>query len=140
MAPLPEYQPTHLSLGPLETEILDVIWARERVTAKDIHSQLLADPDRELTYPSVMTVLRRLEKKGWVACEKQERSLWWSARVSRHEAAIIQAHKKLQSFLNIVNPDIVAAFADSLDSASLEQIEAIAQRLRDTRHAQQLED
>ncbi len=140
MAPLPDHQPKQLSLGPLEAEILAVIWEYESVTAKDIHNRLLTNPDRELSYPSVMTVLRRLEKKGWVACEKKERSLWWSALVSRHDAAVIWAHQKLQHFLDIGNPDIVAAFADSLDYASLEQIEAIAQRLKDARQAQQSEE
>jgi len=137
MAPLPDHQPKQLSLGPLETEILAIIWDCGSVTAKDIHNRLLADPDRELTYPSVMTVLRRLEKKGWVTCQKQERSLWWKARVSRHDANVIFAHQKLQNFLAIGNPDVVAAFADSLDHGSLDQIEAIAQRLREARQARQ---
>ena len=137
MAPLPDHQPKQLSLGPLESEILKIIWDCEPITAKAIHSRLTADPERELTYPSVMTVLRRLEKKGWVTCQKKERSLWWHALVSRHGANVIHAHQKLQNFLAISNPDIVAAFADSLDHASLDQIEAIAQRLRDARQAQQ---
>jgi predicted transcriptional regulator len=40
----------------------------------------------------------------------------------------------LQQFLAISNPDIVAAFADSLDTASLEQLNAIASRLQTIRH------
>lgn len=137
MAPLPDHQPKQLSLGPLESEILAIIWDERCITAKEIHARLLADPDRELTYPSVMTVLRRLEKKGWVTSTKQDRSFWWRARVSRHEATVIRAHHNLQNFLAIGNPDIVAAFADSLDHASLDQIEAIAQRLRDARQTRQ---
>ncbi len=139
MAPLPDHSPKQLSLGPLESEILDIIWDDDCVTAKDIHHRLLTDPDRELTYPSVMTVLRRLEKKGWVTSAKRDRSFWWRACVSRHEAHVIRAHQNLQQFLAIGNPDIVAAFADSLDHASLNQIEAIAQRLRDARSARQYE-
>ncbi|MEM7772090.1 MAG: BlaI/MecI/CopY family transcriptional regulator [Cyanobacteria bacterium P01_E01_bin.6] len=140
MVPLPDHRPNQLSLGPLESEVLAIIWEQAPITATLIHDHLTRDPNRELTYPSVMTVLRRIEKKGWVTCERKDRSLWWKARMSRHEADMVLAHQQLQNFLSVGNPDIVAAFADSLDYASLEQIEAIAQRLRDVRQAQQQEE
>lgn len=135
MAPLPEYRPKQLSLGPLEAEILEIIWVLGNVTVKQIHDRILADPDRELAYTSVTTVLRRLQNKGWLACENSERAFIWRALVSREEAQAIQAHQQLQKFLAVGNPDIVAAFADSLDMASMEQIEAIAQRLKQVRQA-----
>lgn len=135
MAPLPEYRPKQLSLGPLEAEILEIIWDLGNVTVKQIHDRILADPDRELAYTSVTTVLRRLQNKGWLACESSERAFLWQALISREQAQAIQAHQQLQKFLAVGNPDIVAAFADSLDTASMEQIEAIAQRLKQIRQA-----
>ena len=71
MTPLPKYRPKQLSLGPLESELLNIIWDSKRLSATDIHDRILTDPDRELAYGSVMTVLRRLEQKGWVNCEKE---------------------------------------------------------------------
>ena len=62
---LPNYRPKKLSLGSLETEILEIIWQLGEVTVKDVHEQILSDPDRELAYTSVTTVLRRLTDKGW---------------------------------------------------------------------------
>lgn len=138
MAPLPNPQPRQMSLGPLEAEILDLLWELGTATVKDIHDRILADPDRELAYASVTTVLRRLGQKGWVSCDKTERAFIWQPRISREEARIVQAHEQLQRFLAVGNPDIVAAFADSLDRASVEQLDAIAQRIRATR--QQRED
>ena len=73
MAPLPNYRPKQLSLGPLEAEILNIIWELSSVTVKDVHERILADPDRELAYTSVTTVLRRLTEKGWLACDKRGR-------------------------------------------------------------------
>ncbi len=61
----------------------------------------------------------------------------WRPLISRQEAQILKAHKQLNQFLAVGNPDIVAAFADSLDSASLEQIEAIAQKLKALRKARE---
>lgn len=137
MAPLPKHQPKQLSLGPLETEILQIIWELGTVTVKDVHERILADPLRELAYSSVTTVLRRLTQKGWLSCEKQERAFTWQPLVSRQEAQVIQSHNQLNRFLAVSNPDVVAAFADSLDTASLEQIEAIAQRLQAARQARE---
>lgn len=137
MTPLPNYRPKQLSLGPLETEILQILWELGSATVKDVHERILADPDRELAYTSVTTVLRRLTQKGWLTCDKQERAFYWRPLVSRQEAKALEAYEQLQRFLAVSNPDIVLAFADSLDQASLEQLEAIAQRLQAARQARE---
>ncbi len=133
MASLPHYRPKQLSLGPLETEILEIVWQLGCATVKDVHERILANPERELAYTSVTTVLRRLTQKGWLSCNKQERAFCWQPLVSREQAQAIKAYDQLHRFLAISNPDIVASFADSLDTASLEQIEAIALRLEAVR-------
>ena len=137
MAPLPSYRPKHLSLGPLETEILNIVWELESATVKDIHDKILSNPDRELAYASVTTVLNRLTQKGWLRCDKQERSFIWHPLLSAAEAQAIRAYEQLQQFLAVGNPDVVAAFADNLDRASIEQIAAISQRLQAIRKAQE---
>ncbi|VXD25814.1 BlaI/MecI/CopY family transcriptional regulator [Planktothrix paucivesiculata] len=129
MAPLPDYRPRQLSLGPLETEILEIVWELGITTVKDVHERILSDPNRELAYTSVTTVLRRLTDKGWLACNKQERAFYWQALLTREQAQAILAYDRLNRFLAIGNPDLVASFADSLDTASLDQIDAIASRL-----------
>ena len=133
MAFLPQHKPKKLSLGPLETEILEIVWKLETVTVKNVHEYILKDPNRELAYTSVTTVLRRLTQKGWLKCSKKGRAFSWQALVSREQAQAIQSYERLNGFLAISNPDVVASFADSLDTASLEQIEEIAARLNTIR-------
>ena len=70
MVSLPNHRPKQLSLGPLESDILHLVWELEGATVKEIHDRILADPDRELAYTSVTTVLNRLTKKGWRATNK----------------------------------------------------------------------
>jgi predicted transcriptional regulator len=111
----------------------------ETVTARDIHQQILVDPDRELANASVMTVLNRLAKKGWICSEKKEKILHWRSLISRSEFQTLNAYHQLNSFLEIGNADIVAAFADQLDQTSQDRLEAIAQRLRDIRAAKEKE-
>lgn len=137
MSPLPNYRPKQLSLGSLETEILSILWKLESATVKEILDHILSDPNRELAQASVTTVLNRLAQKGWVACNKQERAFQWRPLMSREEAKVLQAHAQLKQFLAVSNPDVVAAFADSLDAASVEQIEAIAERIKAARQARE---
>jgi predicted transcriptional regulator len=139
MAPLPDHSPKQLSLGPLETEVLEILWTLGSATVKEIHDRILADPDRELAYASVTTVLTRLTQKGWLACDRQDRAFRWRPLVSRSEAQTLHAHDQLQRFLAVGNPDVVAAFADELDKASVEKLEAIAQRLKAVRQARKEE-
>ena len=91
---------------------------------------ILADPDRELAYTSVTTVLRRLTKKGWLKCNKKGRAFSWQALITREQAQAIKSYESLNGFLAVSNPELVASFADSLDTASFEQIEQIAARLQ----------
>ncbi len=137
MGQLPKHRPSQMSLGPLEREVLEILWALGQATVRDIHQQILADPDRELAYTSVTTVLQRLLKKGWLACDRQDKSFVWRALVSRAEANALFAYEQLHQFLAVGNPDIVAAFADQLDQTSVDQLDSIAQKLLQARQQRQ---
>ncbi|TVQ57720.1 MAG: CopY family transcriptional regulator [Spirulina sp. DLM2.Bin59] len=127
------HRPQQMSLGPLETEILELLWDFETATVKTIHDRILSDPQRELAYTSVTTVLQRLTQKGWVQRQKVGRSFQWRACLSRTEAQALRAQEHLQQFLGVSNPDVVAAFADRLDQASVAQLDELAQRLKAAR-------
>ena len=43
MVPLPHSRPKQLSIGPLEREILEIVWELGIVTVKDIHDRILSD-------------------------------------------------------------------------------------------------
>jgi predicted transcriptional regulator len=133
MSPLSNYRPKQLSLGPLEKEVLHIVWKLGNATVKEVHEQILQDPNRELAYASVTTVLNRLTQKGWLACNKQGRSFTWQPLISQQDAQALQAYERLNQFLAVANPDIVAAFADSLDQANVAKLDAIAQKLRNLR-------
>ncbi len=138
---LPKHRPKQLSLGPLESEILNILWELGSASTRQIHEHILADPDRELAYASVTTVLQRLSQKGWVRCERRTDAegrnlpMLWRPCLSRQEATSLRAFTQLQQFLAVGDPDTVAAFADSLDQASVSQLQAIAERLRAARRA-----
>jgi predicted transcriptional regulator len=67
-------------LGDLETEIMDRVWsARGPVAVRDVR-ELLARP---LAYTTVMTVMDRLFRKGWLNRERTGRSYRYTPTLSR---------------------------------------------------------
>lgn len=135
----PAHRPQKLSLGPLELEILEILWSRNPLSVKEIHDQLLVDPDRELAYASVTTVLRRLTQKGWLACNSSSRVFLWQPLVNREQAHMLQAHSHLREFLALGTPEVVAACFDALDPISAEQLESIAKRIEAMRREREIQ-
>ncbi len=136
----PSYRPHRLNLGPLEREIIEILWQRGEATTKDVYEHLLSDPDRELAYASVTTVLKRLTQKGWLSCDETGRSFVWQPLISQSEAEALYAHDQLQKFLTSATPEAIAAFADDLDTTSLEQLQAIMGSIQRARQARKQEE
>ena len=71
------------ALSPSETEILRLVWQSEPVTVQQICDAL--PKDRSIAYATVQTLLRRLEKKGYVQHEVQGKAHMFSAAVKREQ-------------------------------------------------------
>ena len=52
------------ALSPFETEIIRLVWQLNRATVQDVCDKLPAR--RKIAYATVQTLLRRLEKKGYL--------------------------------------------------------------------------
>mgnify|MGYP000095978007 FL=1 len=69
-------------LGPLEREVMQLIWAhRQEVSVRDVH-QALAE---RLAYTTLMTTLDRLHKKGLLDRRKEGRAFFYSACISAED-------------------------------------------------------
>jgi predicted transcriptional regulator len=126
---LTEVRPKQLSLGPLEREILEILWASGQLTVREVHETLLVDPERELAYPTVTTILRRLEKKGWVRADRGSRTFRWEALLTRDLAEQIWAYEQFCNFVELMTPDLMRAIAPALDSTQVEQFRALVGQL-----------
>lgn len=71
------------ALSPAETEILRLVWQSEPVTVQEICAAL--PKDRVIAYATVQTLMRRLEKKGYVKHEMQGKAHLFSAAVKRDQ-------------------------------------------------------
>jgi predicted transcriptional regulator len=68
-------------LGELERAVMEVLWERQApATARDVGRALV---DRDLAYTTVMTVLDRLTRKGFVDRERTGRAWSYTPSASR---------------------------------------------------------
>ncbi|MFC1791571.1 BlaI/MecI/CopY family transcriptional regulator [Gemmatimonadota bacterium] len=65
-----------------EMDVMNVLWTLESATVSEVLENL---PD-DLAYTTVLTILRRLEKKGHVRHEEQGKAHRYFPRVRREEA------------------------------------------------------
>ncbi|MCK9899321.1 CopY family transcriptional regulator [Parafrankia colletiae] len=76
-------------LGDLERSVMDVLWsADDWLTARDVAARL--DHERDLAYTTVLTVLERLERKGFVRRQRAARAHRYAAADSR-ETVVAEA-------------------------------------------------
>ena len=71
------------AFSPAETEILGLIWLLGRGTVQQVCEKL--PPRRRIAYATVQTLLRRLEKKGYVRHESQGKAHVFSPAAEREE-------------------------------------------------------
>lgn len=71
------------SLSPAETEILRLVWQLEKATVQQICDALPSD--RTIAYATVQTLLRRLEKKGYVRHKLHGKAHVFYAAVKREK-------------------------------------------------------
>lgn len=69
------------SLGHLEREVMDVVWAHEQTTVREVQGLL----SRPIAYTTVMTTLDRLFKKGFVGRSRSGRAFVYAAARSRQQ-------------------------------------------------------
>ena len=69
------------ALSPSETEILRLVWQLERATVQEVCEKLPSK--RKISYATVQTLLRRLEKKGYLKHSNSGKAHVFSAAVKR---------------------------------------------------------
>lgn len=76
-----EQQP-ELRLGDLQLRIMKVLWGLGRATVSEVHGALDAE---KLAYTTVATMLRKMEAKGLVHHDEQDRRFIYEPTVSEDE-------------------------------------------------------
>lgn len=108
-----------------QREIMEIVWERNEVSARDVHQILLER--REVAKNTVRTLMERMEEKGWLTHREEERTHLYRAARSR-EASIGQRIVELLDQLCGGSPAaMMSALIDyrGLKAAELKRIQAL---------------
>ena len=109
-----------------EMELMEVLWERGAATAAEVREAI---PD-ELAYNTILTILRRLEQKGYVGHTEEGRAHRYHPLVEREQAR----RSALQRMLDRVfggSPELLLTQLVSQRKLSEEEVRRLRQLLRE---------
>ncbi len=72
-------------LGELQAEVMDVFWAREKASVREVVDELNSRRAQKLAYTTVLTLVSRLWQRGLLVREPEGRGFCYRAETSREE-------------------------------------------------------
>jgi predicted transcriptional regulator len=121
-----------LMLGPLEMQVMEVVWASDLCSVRDVVDRL----NSKLAYTTVMTTLDRLYKKGLLDRHKSERAFLYSPLLSNQEWERRRAGDLVAGFLSGPEPSrdiLLSSLVDAVgqhDAMLLDELEEKIRRKR----------
>jgi predicted transcriptional regulator len=116
-------------LGDLERRVMQLMWSHDRVTAEALRELLAQRWARRLKDPTVRTVLRRLEEKGYVAHLVDGRTFVYRATEPRSRVAARAVKHIVDWFCDGSLDEVLVGM---VDSAMLDrrQLRMLAERIQ----------
>jgi len=121
-----------LTLGPLEIQVMEVVWNCRECSVRDVVEKL----DSQLAYTTVMTTLDRLFKKGLLDRYKSERAFVYTARLSSQEWEQQRAGDLVAGFLNGPQPSrdlLLSSLVDAVGHHDAMLLDTLEEKIRNKR-------
>jgi predicted transcriptional regulator len=118
-----------LLLGPLEIQVMEVLWNGGERSVRDVAEQL----DRKLAYTTVMTTLDRLFKKGLLDRQKSERAFLYTPRISHEEWERQRAGDLVAGLLAGSQPSrelLLSSLVDAVGQHDINLLEQLEEKIR----------
>ena len=74
-------KPPEIRLGRLQLQIMNVVWNRKKATVHDVMDAI--SRGRKPAYTTILTMMRKLEEKGYLKHEVDDRTYVYEATVSQ---------------------------------------------------------
>jgi predicted transcriptional regulator len=117
-------------LGPLEAEVMQIIWSRGPSLVSEIEAVLNDHRSEPLAYKTVLTICTRLSEKGILSHEKEGRAFRYGATMTEAEFIVEQSTKAADAMLNRFGDVALSAFVDQV-AADPDQLAALRDLLED---------
>jgi predicted transcriptional regulator len=99
-------------LGPLETEIMQILWQDERSTVKKVHRRL--STQREIAYTTVMTTMSRLAEKGVLNRHREGLAYVYAPAISEDDFVTMVVRQVLDGLLDDYSDTAIEYMIDYL--------------------------
>jgi predicted transcriptional regulator len=119
---------TSVNLTEAELRIMNVLWEKGSATVHEVLDALPAKP--ALAYNSVLTIVRILEKKGYVKHVKDKRSHVYTPRVDRKDATRSEVRHLVSRFFGNSHELLVLNVLEetSMDAEELARVRELLER------------
>ncbi len=99
-------------LGPLETEIMQILWEDERSTVKKVHRKLAQQ--REIAYTTVMTTMSRLAEKGVLNRHREGLAYVYTPAITEEDFVTMVVQQVLDGLLDDYSDTAIDYMVDYL--------------------------
>ncbi len=116
------------TLTEAELRIMNVLWDRGSATVHEVLQALPVQP--ALAYNSILTIIRILEKKGYVKHEKDKRAHVYTASVDRKDASRFEVRHLVSRFFGNSDELLVLNILEekSIDPDELQRLRELMDR------------
>jgi BlaI family transcriptional regulator, penicillinase repressor len=91
-------RPRSKTLTGQELEIMKIVWERERVTVRDVYEALLER--RKVAYTTVMTMMKILERKGFLKKSQEDRAYLYRAAQPKRQVIGVMVREFINRVFN----------------------------------------
>ncbi|MDA0179829.1 BlaI/MecI/CopY family transcriptional regulator [Solirubrobacter phytolaccae] len=123
--------PTHPALHELETKIMGEVWAQGEATVRSVTDALADDADPPRSYTTILTVLQRLDRKGFVSRRREGKKDIYVAAVPREEYMQARSEAEVDALVDAYGDLALTEFArrfSQLDPAHRRALQRRARR------------
>ena len=117
-------------LGPLETDIMQLVWREKFTTVKKVHKILQAE--RDIAYTTVMTTMTRLAEKGVLTRKKDGLAYIYTPAVTKSDFETMMVRRVLDGLMDDYQEETITYILDYLQERDPDRLEEMQRDLRPT--------
>ncbi|MBQ8604722.1 MAG: BlaI/MecI/CopY family transcriptional regulator [Oscillospiraceae bacterium] len=115
-----------------ELKIMMTIWDNDPPVARNVLSKQLAD--QSWSDPTILTMLSRLVKKGYLSCEKQGNKNLYTPLITRDEYMLSESMSFGEKVQNVSITSLMSAFVQSR-GITKDEIDELEKMIREFRQS-----
>lgn len=123
---------TNQILGTLEKDIMDLVWnASNPVTVREIFEQL--GKKRKIAYTTVMTIMGRLVKKGFLKTSGEGKAYTYKAAISKDKFLTEASRQIIKNLVSSFGDVAIAHFTEELEKIPVARRKSLTRILKNSK-------